>query len=258
MSMGPSSRSAYEVEQKRRELFFFSKFRGSSSLCLGIQPTQPTPPEPDIVVGDIGIEITEFYDGDTRKRDETEQQLVLSEAQSVYEVTDNPSVIVTVYWNQSAAPRRTERSQLARQLVDIVISNIPIVDASAEVEQDGEPGCALPSVIDSLRIQRFAVHESNHWFSPRSAFVFHTSVEQLQATISRKNSKSVAYTGACGKLWLLIVAEGIATSSWCELPPRTLGHDYDSIFDSVFFLNLISSRVTELSTTIRNASPNHP
>ena len=80
-----------DAEQQRRELFFLSRFIGlSSSLNLGVRPTQPTPPEPDIVVGAIGIEITEFYNQDTRKHHETEQQLVLSEAKQLYEDTGTP------------------------------------------------------------------------------------------------------------------------------------------------------------------------
>lgn len=257
MIMSISSKLDHAADQKRRELFFFSKFRALSSVCRGAQPTQPDPPEPDIIVGEIGVEITEFYSQDTRKRDETEQQLVLEEAQHIYEKAHTRDVIVAVNWNQSAAPSRKDRPTLAGQLVDVVIKNMPRVDAWIEIEQDGDPGCALPSIIDSIKIQRFAVHKSSYFFSPRSAFLFPCSIDQLQAVISGKDSKFTAYAGMCKSLFLLIVAEGRATSSWCQIPQEASDHQYKSIFDRVFFLNLISSGITELSVA-SNALPVTP
>jgi hypothetical protein len=244
-------KSIYRKPQKQRELFFFSRFRKCCSLVPGGRPIQPAWPEPDVIVEgtDLGVEITEFYREEKRKRDESEQELLLAEAQRLYVADDRPPLIVSVFWNDGASTRRKDRSTLAQTLVAAVVKNMPPVDSWLEIEQDGEPSCPLPAAIDSLKIERFSFDMTNNWSSPRAAFVHGCSADEIQAIISKKNSRFLNYDGLCKRLWLLIAIEGTAPSSWCELPAETRSHEYVSVFEHVFLMERTPSRVIKLPVT---------
>ncbi len=198
---------------------------------------------------DLGVEITEFYREEKRKRDESEQELLVGEAQHLYVADDRVPLIVRFFWNDGVSTKRKDRSTLAQTLVAAVVNNMPSVDSWIEIEQDGEPSCPLPSAINSLKIERLSFDMTNNWFSPRFAFVHGCSADEIQAIISRKNSRFLNYEGLCKRLWLLIAIEGTAPSSWCELPAETRSHNYVSVFERVFLLERTPSRVIELPVT---------
>jgi len=233
-------------------MFFFAKFKDSYPSVPNGRPLQPAPPEPDVLISDagIGVEITEFYTEEMLKKIESEQDLVLERARAMCEEMRFPPMIIRVIWNAGASTSRKERPILARQLVNAVTKNIPAVNSPVYLEQDGELDSCLPAVVDSIGIERWSEHNIHHWFSPRFSFVSGLSAQQIQKRITEKNAR-FCHRGACKSLWLLIVAEGIGPSSWCELPEGTKLHEYDSVFDQVFFFHRLYGQVTRLRTRQR-------
>jgi hypothetical protein len=231
-------------------MFFFARFRSSCPLVPKGRPLQHPPPEPDIVIhgSPIGVEITEFYRQGPHKQNENEQQMVLNRARDICEARGLPPIIVKVIWNAGASISRRERSQLAEALVRVVEDNIPSVDTQREIEQD-DCNSILPSTVDSLGIERWSFHKSHHWFSPRFDFRAEASSQEIQQRISKKNNVYRDYVGLCEVLWLLIVAEDIAPSSWSDLSGPARLHQYESQFERVFFFHRLDGRVIELQTT---------
>lgn len=243
-------KAVYRQKQKERELFFFERFRKVNPSVPKGRPLQLSPPEPDIVIDGtrLGVEVTEFYRQGPLKHNESEQERVLEKARTICEARGLPPMIVKVIWNLGASISKRERSQLANSLVNAVERNVPCVDTQREIEQD-EYNSLLPSTVDILRIERWSVHRTHHWFSPRFDFPAVSSVEEIQNRISKKNTLFLNYAGVCASLWLLIVAEGIAPSSWSELPENARVHSYETTFDRVFFFHRVDGRVIELQTT---------
>jgi hypothetical protein len=196
----------------------------------------------------LGVEVTEFYQEQNLKQLESEQQLVLERARTMCEEMGLPPMIVKVVWSAGATTSKRERPSLAHQLVNAVAKNTPLVDSQIAIEQDGQAGSPLPTMVDVLGIERWSVHRSHHWFRPRSSFVVESSTQKIQTRISEKNVRFRDYRGVCERLWLLLVVEGIGPSSWCELPESTRLHKYDSVFEQVFFFHRLDGRVIKLPT----------
>jgi len=209
------------------------------------------PPAPDIVIdgADLGVEITEFYAEEALKRFESEQQLVLEKGRTICAEMGLPPVIVKVFWNAGASSSMRVRTSLAQELVKVVAKNIPQIDSQIDIEQDGESPSSLPSAIDLISIERWSMHKTHHWYSPRFAFVSEPSIQQIEARIAEKNAKCDGYRSACKYLWLLIVTEGTAPSSWVQLSESIRTYKYRSAFDQVFFFHRLYGQVIKLPTT---------
>jgi hypothetical protein len=201
----------------------------------------------------LGIELTEFFkddvdeSGSRLKTQENLQEKVTFRAMQRYAVMGLPSVIVSIFWASydDIVPGRVD--ELAGELATVVAAHLPAgPSGSAEVEQTGLPGSPLPDEVNTLHIYRIPEMDENEWNSLRAGYIPKIASGEIQRLIDKKERRVSEYRKACPVLWLVIVAEGLAPSSFGDLERAVRETRYRSSFDKVFFFRLFDKEAVAL------------
>lgn len=241
--------------QEHREQWYVSRFRGAFADFPQGKVRRGTPPEPDFVIDSeggetVGIEVTELYQGEASgspaKRQESERAGVVAAARRQSEEAGVPPVNVAVYFGDYLPLVKADRATVTSGIASLVSKHLPAPDETVTIENrfDGE----FPDCVAGIRISRLSALTSYNWSVPAAGYVHLNSVGELQRRISEKAHRYAAYQIACGRCWLLIVAEGFAPSSLFEASDATRVHVYESPFERTFFLEAFSARWFELRT----------
>lgn len=87
------------------------------------------------------------------------------------------------------------------------------------------------------------------WYPNRGGGYGEADVARVQETIDRKSQKLDKYRAKCVRVWLVIVVDGFAPSSFMDLSGAAIGHTYWSPFDRVFYFESFDRRVVRLHPT---------
>ena len=204
---------------------------------------------PDVIVirghDKIGIEITRIHT-EKLKREESEVEAAITEAQHIYEGLSLPHLHVSVIVGDGKTFNRQNRKKFAAAISNLVSKNIPAQDGPVELGNDWNNPEVFPFEINSIGIYRLSKLTRNHWSRPDGG-VFRTDfIKELQEIISGKNKLLPNYNRDCKAHWLLIVAENGSPSSFFDPSAATLNHLYKSLFNRVFFLDLFTRKYAEL------------
>ena len=146
---------------------------------------------PDIVVatgrGQIGIEVTRICT-EERKRDESEVEAAIAEAQNIYEGLTLPNLHVSVHVGDGKTFSRKNRKKFATAIANLVSRNIPAQDGLVEIENDWNNPDVFPFEINSIHICRLAKSTYSHWYRPDACFLPTEFKENLQKIISGRTS----------------------------------------------------------------------
>jgi hypothetical protein len=214
---------------------------------------------PDFLVntpnGYIGIEHTQFFrESDNprgsrmRARENTEDK-VLRLASTDHESKGLPPVWVNVLWNLDDLPTTSSRvPELASELANSVEDHLPKQDGEVAIKYPHPAWRSLPQEVSFLSIRRKEIFTRNLWVSTRASFIPTLTPLDLQRRIREKEDKVSSYREQCSQLWLLITANGLEPSTFCELGTEIEDFQFETSFDRVFFLHYADELVVELRT----------
>jgi len=211
--------------------------------------------EPDFVVqtpaDTLGIEHTEFHwdegngVGSERKAQESQQEKIVNAAVRLYESRNLPSVIVRIHWHPGVQLSRRRVRELRPQLADVVAAHLPKTSPSVWINAEEEWG-SLPDAIMTVGITRLGDPTENQWVSTRGGWVPQLGMTDLERRNAEKESRLAAYRSRCDEVWLLIVADGRAPSSFGEFPEAVRRQELHSAFDRLFFFRYFDGDYVEL------------
>jgi hypothetical protein len=199
----------------------------------------------------LGIEHTEFFrdDGDEGgsplKARESLQDKTVRKAREAYERKALWPVDVLLHWAPYYNVVTARVTSLAEEIADTVAVRTP-EDGVVQVENTGLPESPLANEVNILRIARFAWMTRSVWNSARFDFVPTVERSEVQRILEQKEKNLRAYRKVCSQVWLLIVAEGFAPSSYGDI--GTLREErFASSFDQVFFFRFFERDVFRLA-----------
>jgi len=213
------------------------------------------PPEPDFHItshkAPIGLELTRFFPlGENRKRQESEQDHIVALAREIYAGRGLPVLNVRVNWDYSYLPTKRDRGSIPESLAAIVSDNAPSIGGQIKIDLCDEPMPVLPPGVNSVDIDRMFDYEFHLWQSPRYEFVPDIHSDEIQSVIDLKSKKFSKYNGPCDEIWLLIVAEGFAPSSFGRPTDELKAHKYQGRFQRAFFATLLPPQVIDLNVKV--------
>lgn len=85
------------------------------------------------------------------------------------------------------------------------------------------------------------------WGVGRGGVVPDLPSDSIRERVQDKESKIPRYLGKCSKVWLLIVEDGFAPSSYFDIPDEVKSENYRSTFDRIFLFRNFSREVIELN-----------
>jgi hypothetical protein len=201
----------------------------------------------------LGIEHTEFLresddrTGSALRMRESRQDKVVRKAREAYERRGLPLVDVLLHWAPYDDIVPSRLSPLAEEIAEAVVAQAP-GDGRIELESTGMPDSPVPAEVSILRIQRLAQMTKSHWNSARSDYVPNVTTAEVQRVLARKEANLLEYRKACARVWLLIVADGLAPSSLGEVEDLRKER-FASSFDDVFFFRFFERDVLRLAVS---------
>lgn len=199
----------------------------------------------------LGIEHVEWLRsadagaGSPLREQEMLQEKVVRKAIQAYERRGGPHVIVSLFW-AGLEPTRVE--DLAVDLATAIAERAPRgpEEAFVAVEDTGLPDSPLPPEINRLHIYRREDLDANHWNSVRADYTPLVGRQELQQLFAEKECKVARYRLTSHELWLVVVAEGRAPSSFGDVD-ELRGTTFVSSFDRAFFVHLFNRTVFPLT-----------
>jgi hypothetical protein len=162
---------------------------------------------PDAIVdspsGRIGIEITSIHE-QSLKRNESESEAVVSEAQEIYEKCNPTKLQVSVLIGNAESLKRNNRTSIASAIANLVSANVPDKDGVTEIENDWNDSAQFPFEINSILIFRNKALTRNHWTCGSSGFIQENIADRLQQIISEKDKRLDGYDPNCIEHWLSV------------------------------------------------------
>jgi hypothetical protein len=243
--MGKKETERYHVEHFRQSLVNFP--------CGTILNSE----EPDFLLDHqgmikLGIEVTELYRKTKHNRTpmqafEKLMEQVIQRAFSIHQAKNGPVLAVRVHLALGSKFRKSDVSELASRLAEIVFSNPVEVGEKIDVRNDGLDLDSFPKEIVVIRINRSPFRKKALWTPTQVAFIPRLSVTELQSRIDHKNKRVEFYKQKCEHLWLLIVHSlPYSLASTFEDSEEALQHRYSASFERVFLFDSFGGRSVEL------------
>lgn len=205
---------------------------------------------PDVLVktseGMLGIEHTRLYWGNLKEQESLEQRIV-DRAKKMYELTGGPPLIVNVLFYPKVRLAVKDIDSIAACLNRLVCSYVPNVGGRFDLE-----GWRFVSRGFSPSIMTIFIDRPNDpcemlWGVGRGGAVPDLPSSSIRKGIQGKESKIGRYLDKCSKIWLLIVEDGFAPSSYFVISDEVRKEIYKSKFDRVFLFRNFSREVIELN-----------
>jgi hypothetical protein len=198
--------------------------------------------------GDIGIEITRFYQEEgfsssALQAQESLKEMIILKSKRKYEEEENPPLIVSIIWSAGVEINKGLVDRISDNLKSLIFNKIPEIGESVELEEYG----SLSDEIAAIRIYRIEEFTENDWHNSYGDFICDCTPERIQQIINKKNTKVSNYRGSFSSLWLLIVSV-CELSSAAKITEETLNFRYTSNFDRVFLFDITNGRIEELNT----------
>ena len=201
----------------------------------------------------IGLEVTRYFrKGVSRIKSDREREAVIeklcdSALQRCLQMSD-ALIYVSTQWVTNSYPRKNDVPQIVECLANAVIAHLPTsIDNSRELTSVELQRLGLNKWVTSLFILHLPTGAFSSW-SPGINGPSSIIAQELQAIINQKNAKIAAYHSkrTFDQLWLLIVADGAAISSYAAIRDDLTSHDYISAFNCIFFVSLGDRSCVEL------------
>jgi len=234
---------------KGRELEHFDIFASTLSVFSGLPRLQPAPPEPDLVIDGIGVEVSELFPPGPRvRRLDAEQDSILEAARRMYATSGGPPVHVFVSWSvdQCFAPR----NDVALALSKYVREHAP---RDHSLHEFGDAISLIdPSLpITQLRIGLAISYSAAEWRDGDMHEVPVCSREFVQRRLLDEDPKIARYRVPYAAHWQVFVLGAAGPSTWSYVPAWIAARTFVSRFDRVFLLEFGRKACPELALESR-------
>jgi len=235
------------TQNEREQYSHIMRFRESFSdfpeglLCFDDNP--------DVLVKTsdrmLGIEHTRLYWGNLKEQESLEQRIV-DRAREMYEASGGPPLAVNVLFDPKVRLGVREIDSIAASLNRLVCRYVPNVGGRFDLEGWRFASRELSRAFRRIFIDRPSDPCEILWGVGRGGAVPHLSPDSLRESIQGKESKVGRYFEKCSKIWLLIVEDGFAPSSYFVISDEVEKEIYKSKFDRIFLFRNFSREVIEL------------
>ena len=202
----------------------------------------------------LGVEISRIFgrgepDSPPPQSQDTERDLIAQRAQAIATDRGLAPVMVDVYFDSRQSIAKRERDSIARQLVDLIVANMPALNEDRSIENRHPIRSQFPPQIEAVHIWRLNPLRSHLWQTGDAGIVNEDFASYLQQLIDDKNGKIATYRHKCDHCWLVVVADWRGPSAFFEISDKMSGHNYNTAFDRVYFVESYSGRVVALKTS---------
>jgi hypothetical protein len=135
--------------------------------------------------------------------------------------------------------------ELPQQLADLVAGHLPGPNGSVWAD-DVKQRRSHPREIITVGIARLGDPTENQWLSTLSGWIPTIDGETLAWVITKKECRLQSYRTQCDEIWLLIVAHGLAPSSFGQLSAAVSNCEFQTRFDRLFFFRYFDGDYVEL------------
>lgn len=226
---------------------------------------------PDFVVDDgmwkVGIEVTEVYAGESRKgsryavREGAEEAILRTAEKLYYEKNPQERLYVRLTWPSDTEVERSgpfprHTTELAREVVRLVEEGKPQWTNGGEMRLESSDFHSTPlsGVLKGLSASKVAgadvIRRGSFWGRSTANVRKVAGIEDVERTVSRKESTLEQYKDRCDEAWLVVALTG-GLSSFDNVEEAVMGHALESGFDRVILLRLegsINGRAVRLRT----------
>lgn len=205
---------------------------------------------PDVLVktreGFLGIEHTRLYRAALKEQESLEQRIV-DRAKEMYEVSGGPPLYVNVLFDQNVRLRVKEIESIATSLHALVCRYVPDVGERVNLEGWRFVSRGFSPAVTMIFLDRPSASCEMAWGVGGGGVVPDLPSDLVRERIQDKESKIARYLSKCSKVWLLIVEDGFALSSYFDIQDKVKTEIYKSAFDRIFLFRNFSLEVIELN-----------
>jgi hypothetical protein len=205
---------------------------------------------PDVLVrtseGMLGIEHTRLYLGNLKEQESLEQRIV-DRAKEMYELSGGPPLLVNVLFDSKIRLRVKDIDSIAASLNRLVCNYVPDVGGRFDLEGWRSVSRGFSPSMMMIFIDRPNNSCEMLWGVGRGSAVPDLTSDSIRESIQDKESKLGRYLDKCSKIWLLIVEDGFAPSSYFVISNEVKKEIYKSKFDRIFLFRNFSCEVIELN-----------
>jgi len=243
------------VTKKEEEKILLQNFRDCCPECPSGEPYATE--SPDFLIpagtGKLGIELTLLYRNNTRNRgllqeQESLRRQVADKARQICESQACPHIHVNVSFNDQhrlCKGRKGNIESAAKELASLILDNIP-EHGTVELQETEDNYEQWPATLSRVSIARYDVLTKTTFCPTDGGFVPKLEPGLVQSVIDKKDLRCSDYRKRCEELWLLVVADGFACSSWFTVEPDIITHAFVASFDRVFLFQNFEKKVFEL------------
>lgn len=261
------------LRKKARERAYLEEFM---ALCRDVPADRVLDSEePDFLIttpdGVLGVEVVVYLrgqsvsgkmlgGGSSEHADELARGHVVEDARRLFERVDPRRLYprrlnVSCWWDRHVRLDRTKIRQLSAALSDLVVRNLPTVDAPEVVlgwcELRHTP---LTGFVSHVWVQEALPGDEALWANGEGGPI--TLVpEQVQALLNHKQKKLPKYLARCDRAWLLIFAGTTTFASMVNADERVRAHLFSSGFERVYLYDRFRGGVLRLSVSSETESP---
>jgi hypothetical protein len=212
--------------------------------------THADPPDPDFFLRTpetcIGIEVMRLLQrgptGTCPPRElESHAQKIVDEARKLYDARKGRPVRLDVQFNDGdrlfTNMDKETRRNLAEFVAETAFQNYPPVLEPFLWDYTRKCPTGFPAYLNAIcNIVVLAADSIDHakWTADRGGWEAEFTVADIEDQKRKKEHKATKYRQRCKELWLLMVAEGSAPSSYIDLVASAKIHAYKSSFDRLF------------------------
>jgi hypothetical protein len=233
-----------EREQYSHILRFTESFRDfpEGFLCFDDNP--------DVLIrtseGMLGVEHTRLYWGNLKEQESLEDRIV-DRAKEMYKVSGGPPLRVNVLFDSNVRLSVKDIDSIAASLNRLVCRYVPDVGEGFELEGWRFVSRGFSPSLMMLFIDRPDKTSEMLWGVGRGGVVPDLPSDSIRKSILDKESKIARYLDKCSRVWLLIVEDGFAPSSYFDISEEVKKETYKSKFDRIFLFRNFCREVIELN-----------
>jgi hypothetical protein len=194
----------------------------------------------------LGIEHTRLYWGNLKEQESLEQRIV-DRAREMYEASGGPPLVVNVLFDSKVRLGVKDSDSIAASLNRLVCSYLPNVGGRLDLEGWRFVSRGFAPAIMKIFIDRPSDPCEVLWGVGRGGAVPDLPPDSIRESIQIKESKINRYLDKCSKVWLLIVEEGFAPSSYFVISNAVKEEIYKSKFERLFLFRNFSREVIVLN-----------
>lgn len=170
------------------------------------------------------------------QEEEARRDRLMSLAQTVYEKSQRPAVIVWPEFQQSFSLEPTQLHETASRIAKLVVSHVPPDgrQVSSTVYPGELPGFHWPVGVAELSIYRFPGQREARWFGHGLEWAGRLSVARLQMLIAKKGDHLHGHSAARSVQEVLVVVLGGSLHSSIIDSEEIFQKEFRSNFDGAF------------------------